>query len=292
MTGGIVDVGSNTIRLLVARRERDGLVSVCTEGVRVGLGREIEERGRISEVKLAAAAKAVRKLCTLARERGAEHVEVLVTAPGRQSRNADELLSALERAAKSPVQVVSAEEEAALAFSGAVSAAGPLDGLVSVCDLGGASTELAVGLSRGEPAWIRSVDLGALRLTVRRLPDERPSPSELAAARREVELAFAGLAPPLPHAALAVGGTARALRKIVGSTLGADELALAVLELSSRPHAAIARRYGVDRRRAPLLLAGALILSEIQRRVVVPLEVVGAGLREGALLRSLDAVAA
>ena len=84
----------------------------------------------------------------------------------------------------------------------------------------------------------------------------------------------------------------RALRKLVGPTLGPDELAQAVSELSSRSHSAIARRHGVDRRRTPLLLGGALILSEVQRRLVVPLEVVGAGLREGALVRSLDAVAA
>ena len=292
MTGGIVDVGSNTVRLLVARRERGGLVPVWTEGVRVGLGREIEERGEISDVKLAAAAKTVRKFCALAREHGAEQVEVLVTAPGRQSRNARQLVAALERAAKRPVQIVSAEEEARLAFAGAVSAVGPLPGLVAVGDLGGASTELAIGLAGAEPAWIRSVDLGALRLTVRRLPNERPSASDVEAARREVADAFFGFAPPLPRVALAVGGTARALRKVVGPTLGGDELEQAVAELASRSHTAIARRYGVDRRRAPLLLAGALILSEIQQRLVVPLDVVGAGLREGALLRSLDAVAA
>lgn len=292
MTGGVVDVGSNTVRLLVARRESGGLVTVHSEGVRVGLGREIEELGEISEVKLADAAKTVRKLCGLARRHGAEHVEVLVTAPGRQSGNARELVAALERTAKTSVRILSAEEEARLAFAGAVSVAAPSAGLVGVCDLGGASTELAVGIPGREPAWIRSVELGALRLTVRRLAGERPSDSELEAAQREVEDAFSGFAPPLPGAALAVGGTARALRKIVGPTLGADELVEAVAELSSRPHAAIARRHGVDRRRAPLLLGGALILSEVQRRLVVPLDVVGAGLREGALLRSLDAVAA
>ena len=292
MTGGVVDVGSNTVRLLVARRDNSGLVTVHSEGVRVGLGREIEEHGEISEVKLADAAKTVRRFCALARRHGAEHVEVLVTAPGRQCGNARELVAALERAAKTSVQVLSAEEEARLAFAGAVSVAGSTAGLVGVCDLGGASTELAIGMPGREPAWIRSVELGALRLTVRRLPEERPSDSAVEAARREIEDVFSGFAPPLPGAALAVGGTARALRKIVGPTLGADELAQAVTELSSRSHAAIARRHGVDRRRAPLLLAGALILSEVQRRLVVPLDVVGAGLREGALLRSLDAVAA
>src|SRR5439155_19349677 len=292
MTGGVVDVGSHTVRLLVARREGGGLQTGHSEGVRVGLGREIEERGRISEVKLADAAKTVRKLCTLARRHGAEHVEVLVTAPGRQSANARELVAVLERAAKTSVQVLSAEEEARLAFVGAVSVARPSAGLVGVCDLGGASTELAIGIPGREPTWIRSVELGALRLTVRRLPDERPSEEELEVARREVEDVFRGFAPPLPGAALVVGGTARALRKLVGPTLGPDELAQAVSELSSRSHSAIARRHGVDRRRTPLLLGGALILSGVERRLVVPLEVVGAGLREGALVRSLDAVAA
>jgi exopolyphosphatase/pppGpp-phosphohydrolase len=66
----VVDVGSNTVRLLVARSTGAGLVEPHTDRVRLGLGHEIEEHGRISDVKLAATAGAVRTLCAQARAVG------------------------------------------------------------------------------------------------------------------------------------------------------------------------------------------------------------------------------
>lgn len=292
MTVAIVDVGSNTVRLLVARRSVRGLEPVHRERVRLGLGQEIERQGRISDVKLAAAAKAVSKLTSLARKHGADAIDVLVTAPGRQSANADELVAALERAARRPVRVLSAEEEGRLAFAGAVATAKPEAPLVAVCDLGGASTEVAVGRPEAGPSWVRSVDLGALRLTTRLQDGERPPAAVVRSGRELVREAFAGFVPPLPHEALAVGGSARGLRKLVGPALGAEQLEGALEILMSRTHANVARRYGVDRRRVPLLPAAALILAEVQRRLAVPLLVVDGGLREGAILESLGERAA
>jgi exopolyphosphatase/guanosine-5'-triphosphate,3'-diphosphate pyrophosphatase len=290
---GIIDVGSNTVRLLVAREDRGLLVPTCTQRVRVGLGEEIEREGRLSEVKLAAAAKAVRKLSARARAVGADRVDVIVTAPGRQAANAGELVAVLERAARAPVRRVSADDEARLAFAGAVAVGAPTADLVAVCDLGGASTELAVGApAEGEPRWLRSTDLGALRLTTRIDGWRLSPPDALPLARREVEAAFAGIAPPLPGDALAVGGTARALRKLVGPTLNAGTLGEAVELLTNRSHRAIARDSGIDRPRVRLMLAGALILAEVQQRLAVPLRVVDGGLREGALLRALERIAA
>jgi exopolyphosphatase / guanosine-5'-triphosphate,3'-diphosphate pyrophosphatase len=291
MTRAIVDVGSNTVRLLVACVGAAGIEPVCSERARVGLGEDVERDGRLSDVKIAAASKAVRKLCELARKRGADPVEVLVTSPGRQAANAAELVAALERAARGPVRVLGADEEARLAFRGAVGA-GATAGLVAVCDLGGASTEVAVGAPEADPSWLRSFDLGALRLTTRLLADERPGPKTVEAAQQAVRQAFAALTPPLPLEAFAVGGSARALRRIVGATLGRAELARACDVLATSAHAAIARRYGVDRKRAPLLLAAALIVAEVQARLAVPLRVVDGGVREGALLASLDELAA
>jgi exopolyphosphatase/guanosine-5'-triphosphate,3'-diphosphate pyrophosphatase len=292
MLAGVVDVGSNTIRLLVAREDEGMLVPVCTQRIRVGLGEEIEHEGRLSEVKLAAAAKAVRKLAARARVVGAERLNVIVTAPGRQAENASELVAVLERAAHAPVQRVSAEEEGRLAYAGAVAVGAPTADLVAVCDLGGASTEIAVGRRGIEPDWVRSIDLGALRLTTR-IDSWGLAPGQaLPLARLEVEHAFAGITPPLPGEVLAVGGTARALRKMVGPILGAAELAEAVDLLATGSHRAVARDYGIDRPRVRLLLAGALILTEVQLRLVSSMRVVSGGLREGALLGALQRLAA
>src|SRR5215470_9119056 len=103
----VVDVGSNTIRLLVARPSRAGLTQIRTEKMRIGLGEDVEALGRISDTKLSAAANAVRRLCRIAREQGAKSIDVLVTSPGRQAENGAELVRALERAAAAPVRVLS-----------------------------------------------------------------------------------------------------------------------------------------------------------------------------------------
>ena len=288
----VIDVGSNTLRLLVARSTEEGPATAHTERVRLDLGREIEERGRISDVKLAAAARAVRTLAAQAHAVGARSLDVVVTAPGRQAENAEQLVTALEHAARSHVRVLSPDDEARLAFAGAVSSAEPSARVVAVVDLGGASTEIAIGRPETGPAWVRSVDLGALRLTSRLLHASCPERRDVEAARRVVRAAFAGITPPLPKAALAVGGSARALRKVVGAHLGPDELAEAERILAAHSPKQIKRRYGVGKRRARQLLAAALILTEVQRRLFMTLEVTDGGLREGVLLASGERAAA
>src|SRR5215467_3431272 len=96
---GVIDVGSNTTRLLVASAAADGLVPLETEKLRLSLGAEIERDGAVSAVHVAAAAKAVRGMASAARRRRVESLDVFLTAPGRQAGNADELVAALTRAA-------------------------------------------------------------------------------------------------------------------------------------------------------------------------------------------------
>jgi len=281
--GGVVDVGSNTIRLLVARVD-DGCVDpVLTRKFRVGLGRDIEETGAIPAARIAEAADAVAQLCRLGCGEGAD-VRVLVTAPGRQAENADELLDAVRKEIGYEPEVLSREEEGRLAFVGAVAASPPSSPVVAVVDLGGASTEVAVGRRDGDVAWVRSFDLGSLRLTTRLLGDEKPTPRVLARARATVAEELATLTPPLTGEARAVGGCARALRKVVGETLGPSELKEAVDVLARLTHDEIADEYDVRPERAALLVAGAIVLAEVQTRLVVPLTVVDGGVREGALL--------
>src|SRR5207253_1243012 len=151
--------------------------------------------GFVSDVHVAAAAKAVRKMVKRARGHGVEYLDVFLTAPGRQSSNADELVAALTRAAGVPARVLSTEEEGRLAYAGAVITA----------------------------------------------------PVELAEALR-----------------LAEEKTPRSL----------------------------ARTYGVDRARSRILLGGMVLLAEVQRRLGVPLHVCDGGIREGAVLATVDQIAA
>ena len=281
---GVLDVGSNTTRLLVASVEHGQVVRLGQEKVRLSLGEEIERYGVVSDVHIAAAAKAVRKLAAVARKQGVESLDVFVTAPGRQSGNGRKLVAALTRAAGAPVRVLTTEEEGRLAYGGAVATA-PMDlpGTIAVCDVGGASTEIAVGSPGDVPGWLCSVDLGSVRLATR-IDSTRFGDDELGDARAETGAAFAGLEPPRVEAALAVGGSARAARRLVGPTLGADELAKALRIVRTTSPRTITRRYGVDRARVRILPTGLVILAEVQSRLGVPLHVCDGGIREGAVL--------
>ncbi len=292
MNVAVIDVGSYTVRLLVGRLDGDGLEPLREARAAVGLGAEIEREGCISGSKLDETARRVRAYSRSARKLGAETIQVIVTAPGRQSANAGELLSTLRDAAGVDAQILSSLEEGRLAFSGAVAGTAVDAESIAVIDIGGGSTEIVVGTRSDGPAWVRSFDVGALRLTSRMPDKDPPSRSALKAARADVENLLEGFGPPLPQAALATGGTARGLRKLVGPDLGPDELEAALAILQQRPSGRIARTFGIDRERARTLPAGAIILAAVQERLGVSVRVARSGLREGAALALLEESAA
>jgi exopolyphosphatase/guanosine-5'-triphosphate,3'-diphosphate pyrophosphatase len=282
MRVGVIDVGSNTTRLLVASAEPGGLDSLETQKLRLSLGEEIERHGAVSAVHVAAAAKAVRDMAVAARRLRVDSLDVFLTAPGRQAANSAELVTALSRVAGVQARVLTKEEEGTLAYRGAVlTASVSLPSRIAVCDIGGASTEIAVGSPGRDPDWVESVDLGSVRLTTRAADMEA-----------EAEAAFAHLVPPAVEAALAVGGSARAARRLVGAELGETELAQAMEIVETTSPREVARSFGVDRARAEILPAGVILLAEVQRKLGVTLHVCSGGIREGAVLASLEALAA
>jgi exopolyphosphatase/guanosine-5'-triphosphate,3'-diphosphate pyrophosphatase len=285
MRVGVLDVGANTARMVVFER---GLARIAEDRASFGLGAEIEASGGISAAKLVEVEDAAARMVTTARLAGAGRIEVLVTSPGRQSANGAELAAAVRRGCGHEPRLLSAEDEARLGYAGALAAHPTGHGPVAVCDVGGGSAQLAIGSAAGEPVWLRSIDLGSLRLTRRLLSGDPPRLDDLLAAANAVEEALDGMAPPLPQTALAIGGTARALKKIVGPTLGPAQLAEALDLLSSKPAKKIATTYGIVRWRAEVLPGGALILRALQQRLLRPLEVVRGGVREGAALAVFD----
>ena len=286
MRVAVIDVGSNTARLLVATVDDDGLIEPVAEERRyLRLGAEIEAHGTLRPEKIAEAADVCGGYARLADELGAARTTVIVTAPGRQGAVGPALTEALARATGLPVRILTAEGEGRLAYDGAVArAAGSLPEVIAVVDVGGGSTEIAVGTPLLGAAWVRSADLGSLRLTRSQLPDDPPTRAQIRAASDAVARAFDGLTPPTPDLALAVGGSARALAKVVGRRFGADDIDAAVRSLARRPAAKAARAFGIDADRAETLLAGALVLGGASRALGTALELGRGGLREGAAL--------
>ena len=292
MRVAVIDVGSNTVRLLVAVSESGRVVTLREEREHLLLGEEVERRGAISSAKLEETCACAGRYARLAREAAVATVEVVVTAPGRQSANAEELVRALAGVTGAGVRVLTPEEEGHLAFSGALAAARRLPATVAVCDVGGGSTEVVVGTPVEGPAWTRGLDLGCVRLTERALGEDPPSARALAAAQVEVARHLEGFTPPLPQGAFATGGTAGALRKLVGRSLDQGNLERALAILAKRPSARVAKTFGIHPRRARTLAAGVLVLAGIQGRLAVPIEVSRAGMREGAALALLAESAA
>jgi exopolyphosphatase/guanosine-5'-triphosphate,3'-diphosphate pyrophosphatase len=294
MKVAVIDVGSNTVRMLVARTDGSTLEPVAERKARIGLGRDVESTGKVSAQKLDEAADHVAICAAAARRERCERLEVVVASPGRQAANAGRLVRRLAAAAGAPVRVLTREEEAWYAFEGALAANPDLRSVrsVAVCDVGGGSTQVAVG-HQGFPAWARSFDIGSLRLATRTIHDDPPDKAQVAAARAAASDALEGFAPPLPVAAAAVGGSARALKKLVGPELGPDELQAALKLLRRQRVRDVAEEFGIEPGRVATLAAGAAILMEVQLRLAIPLRVVRGGLREGLVLSlAADAAAA
>jgi exopolyphosphatase/guanosine-5'-triphosphate,3'-diphosphate pyrophosphatase len=286
MRVAVIDVGSNTARLLVASVTPDGaVVPVAEEREYLRLGAEIERTGTIAEETIATAADTCRGFARQAAGLEARRAAVIVTAPGRQGAAGRDLIEALAEATSLPVRLLSGEDEGRLAYDGAVArATGELPEVVGVVDVGGGSTEIAVGTPLLGAAWARSADLGSLRLTRAHLAHDPPTAAEIAAARGAVAHALKDLRPPSPDLALAVGGSARALARVVGRRFDADDLGTAVKLLARRPAAKVVRSFGIGPERAETLLAGALLLAGASRALGTAFELGRGGVREGAAL--------
>ena len=255
---GIVDVGSNSMRLLVAKVARGNVKELERERVYLRLGDDAYRLGRISSAKLEQTGEVAERFARIARKAGCERLETIVTAPGRQANNGDELVSVIADATRASVVVLDAEEEGRLAWHGAVSRMSDPPSSVAVVDLGGGSCEIAVGPADEGPTWLQS--------------------------REQVAQLLEDLAPPSPDATLAVGGTARAIGRLVGRRFGEDDLSKLAKALVRKGPQAIVAGTGITRERAETLLGGTLVLTEVSRLLGTKLEVGRGGLREGAAL--------
>lgn len=281
----VIDVGSNSVRLLVAAVRDGGQVKeLRRERAYLRLGDDAYRLGRIGETKLEETASVARRFARIARKRGVERLATIVTAPGRQASNPDELVDVIAAATSAPVEVLSAEEEGTLAWEGAVAGFEDRTSIVAVVDLGGGSCEIAVGAPAEGVDWVRSRDAGALRVTRSFLGSEAPSVGEAWAAREEIRGLLGTLDPPHAEHAFAVGGTARALGRILGDRFDADDLDHLVLRLVVDGVERVTAGTSITPERAQTLLGGTLVLAELAERIGRPLRVGRGGLREGAAI--------
>ena len=271
----VVDVGSNSLRLFLCegigpdgpRGERETTV--------IGLRRGAAPDGTIApdalerlDRTLAGYAEAIDRF------RPARTVPVATSAT-RDAPNRDAIAAVVEGRLRAPMRILTGEEEAAASFAGARLAVEG-DGPVMVVDVGGGSTELVRGGPAG-PNDAVSLQLGAVRQTERHLAHDPPRPEELAALREEarglIEPALAQIGGPAP--VVGVAGTATSLTAMDIGRYDRDRvhrhrLSLETIDRLAERLAALTveeRRgvHGLDPERAPVIVAGALIVAEAVR---------------------------
>jgi exopolyphosphatase / guanosine-5'-triphosphate,3'-diphosphate pyrophosphatase len=293
MRAACIDIGSNTTRLLVADRVGRDLVEVYQERAFTRIGRGLAPSGAIGTEKIDEVVAVVRAQLAVAREHGAEHLCGVATAAIRTASNGAELADAITDQTGLKVEILSGEEEARLAFVGAAAmledGSSTREGGLGVIDVGGGSSEVVVGTAPDIVGWWASVALGSGALTERCLPSDPPLPMELDAARVHVAGALAGLTPPRPQLAVAVGGSATSLCRLAGPVLDAAALGRSLRVLTGDPAGRVADQFDIDPQRARLLPAGLLILQGAAELLGATLQVGRGGIREGVLLEALQA---
>ena len=272
-----VDIGTNTVRLLIAEVAPDGLRDVVRRTVVVGLGRGLDATGALSEEAMGRAVAALEGFEADIAGAGVTTHRAVATSASRDAANAEEFLDRAGAALGFRPEVISGEEEAALGFAAATGAVAG-DPPFLVIDPGGGSTEFVFGT--GSPQYAISVDMGSVRLTDRALPD-RPAPADqVERARAVAAAAFEAVAVPGdPSTVIGVAGTFTSLaamhrvlaahdRDLVhGTVLAMSDLEAAVAFLASLSLERTAAIPSLDPARAPVILAGAVVATEAVRRI-------------------------
>jgi len=257
------------------------------------IGRSVQQSGAVGSEKLAEVAADLRRMAAMARDHGATVLLLGATEAVRRAADRDTVLAAASAAAEAPCRLISAPAEARLSFRGAAGAH-PGSGPTLVADVGGASTECALGEGDRVDA-LASIPVGSGMATETWLHDDPPTAAQLAECAAGVRAALEAAPAGHPTRGIATGGTATTLPQLLGR--GRDhlgELDTADLErcrdrLAALPSKEIAAIHGIDPARARVLAGGGEIIGAVSARYALDrLTVSLAGLRDGMILAWLD----
>lgn len=294
----VVDLGSNSVRLVVYEGLSRNPVEIFNEKAVLRLGRGLQATGRLNEDGVAQAMTVMNRYYEVARAMGASPFEVLATAAVREATNGPEFVAELEaRMPGVPIRILSGEEEAAFSAAGMMCGIPAAEGILA--DIGGGSLEV-VRLSNGQAANARTLPLGVIRLAER-------SGADMVKARATAEAdlgAVDWLAQGNGQDLYAVGGAFRALARIhIAQTgyplnivhhyiVGREEARDLAGMISGSQRKVLERMPGVPRRRVEDLPFAALVLRRLLRATGARRVVFSAnGLREGWFMQQLPGAA-
>lgn len=292
-----IDCGTNSVRLLVAEVDAGRVVPIERALQITRLGQGVDATGRFDPAALARTLAAFGDFATRLDALGVQRRRVVATSAARDAANSDEFFAGVLARVGVPAEIISGPEEARLSFIGAASGFHGLPQPVLVTDIGGGSTELAVGAD-GDLTHAVSLDVGSVRIRERFLAGDPPTPAEIAAATGHVEslLDGSGIAFDKIAAWVGVGGTGTSLAalalelpvydsaKVHGSRISPDDLARLTGRLLAMPAAEVLALPTMVPGRADVICAGGLICRQIGARLGLPLQVSEADILDGIIL--------
>ena len=279
MRVAVVDIGTNSTRLLIADVEGTGVYEVERRTTVTNMGRGVDHTRTICSDAVDDVCGVIADYKSRFEEMGAERVMAIATSAVRDAVNGEAFIAELRERFDLDAQMLTGEEEAQLTYRGAT-AHRPTADPTLVFDIGGGSTELIVGTGR-EVGFHTSLQAGTIRQSERHLTSDPPDPHELedlaTDIRNLIEQAVAAQPDGAPTRAIAVAGTPTSLAaidqglepydpgRVHGYHLGMQRIQRMLSRLSSLPLAERLRVPGLPPGRAPTIVAGTVILVQVMR---------------------------
>jgi exopolyphosphatase/pppGpp-phosphohydrolase len=291
-----IDVGANSVHLLVAAVEGHRIEPLVDESVFLGLGDRVAAEPFIGSALREALVADLDRYVATARSLGAASITIVGTEPVRRAEDAPALVRSVEARTGAPFHVLHHEEEGLLTLL-AATAGRPIEGELLVVDIGGGSSQFVLA-SAGRGVQATGLQLGSARLTRSIVRFDPPRLAEIAALRDEVARIMVDAPDGSPDEIIAVGGTASNLLRLLPATaidraLTRRRIAVALAMLTVERSSEAAARHGLRPERARILPAGAIIVDAILDRYRAErLLVSEAGIREGAILAAVHGGAA
>jgi exopolyphosphatase/pppGpp-phosphohydrolase len=292
-----IDIGSNTLHIVIARSTPDTLDIVDDQVDMVRIGESVDANGEISPQKCDTAISVLKKYNDAAEKHKAEKIFTVATEAIRKASNSSNFLKQVKQETGLDVQIISGTAEATFTFFGATyelnnNPNAPAQ--VGVVDLGGGSMELITAKNR-QITWQTSIQIGSGWLHDRYLPSDPPTREQIDVARTFLRTYLNGMRiKQTPRMFVVTGGSANSLlfmaRKALRldpatHQLTRDDLGRCEVLLSTLPAEEIAERYDQPLERARILLAGALVIEEVMGRFGLnEITVSEHGIREGVLI--------
>ncbi|KID32351.1 Ppx/GppA phosphatase family protein [Prauserella rugosa] len=302
---GVLDVGSNTVHLLVVDAHRGGHPTpMHSEKTVLRLAEQLNSRGELTKRGISTLVDAVESAKESAQRRGCEDVMAFATSAVREATNTEEVLATVAERTGVDLHVLTGADEAKLTFLAARRWYGWSAGRLLVLDIGGGSLEVAMGIDE-RPDLAESLPLGAGRITRTRFSDDPPKRSEIVATTAWLDDELSGLAKRIrklgePDRVVATSKTFRSLARLTGAapssagprvlrTLTATGLRQLISFITRMSSGDVAELEGVGASRAHQLVGGALVAEATMRALSLErLEICPWALREGVILRRLD----